>query len=466
MLFVEFRFVAFFALVLAVAWSLRSNGARKAWLLVVSYAFYGAWDWRFLGLIVLSTVVDWIAGAGIHAARERPGRRRAWLALSLVVNLGLLLTYKYFDFFAESLNALLSWLGIGTSVPVLNLILPVGISFYTFQTLSYSLDIYFGKLEPAERPLDLALFVAFFPQLVAGPIVLAKEFLPQLVQRPTWSAVPVRWALVLFLVGFVKKSCLSDALSPFVDAVHAQPDAAGSLAAWTSAIAFSAQIYCDFSGYTDMAIACAALLGYALPRNFAAPYLTGSIGAFWAHWHITLGRWFREYLYVPLGGNRRGERRSLLNVLIVFVVSGLWHGAAWTYVIWGTLHGLIVVFERTRYGRPIMRLSPLGGILYVNLLWFFTMVIFRASTMRDSGVLMGAMIWPKESSAAAPAVPEWILPVLAAAFVVHALWHRFGLDVRWARLSPLPFAFSYGVAVAVALPWVSANPAPYIYFAF
>ncbi len=466
MLFVEFRFLAFFGLVLAACWALRHNGARKTFLLLASYAFYAAWDWRFLGLILLSTVVDGLAGRRIHEADGDDTRRRAWLGLSLAVNLGILVTFKYFDFFAGSLNALLDWLGLGTSLPILNLVLPVGISFYTFQTLSYSIDIYRRKLTPARSPLDLALFVAFFPQLVAGPIVLAKEFLPQLAERPRWASVDVRAAIVLFFVGFVKKSCFSDALSPYVDAVHLAPDAVGAAGAWLSAVAFAAQIYCDFSGYTDMAIACAALLGYALPTNFMAPYLTRTMGAFWTHWHITLGRWFREYLYFPLGGNRRGPARSAANLFIVFLVSGLWHGAAWTFVLWGALHGLFVAAERTRLGAGLTRLPLLPAILYVNLVWMVSMVIFRAPTLDGALTLLGTMVSGGGAASAAPPIPPWLGPVLAGAFALHVLWQRADLSRRWASLPGPLFGLIMGAAVAAALPWVTANPAPYIYFAF
>ena len=467
MLFVEFRFLAFFGLVLAVSWALRRNGARKAWLLLASYAFYAAWDWRFLGLILLSTVVDGLAGQRIHAAGEDEPRRRAWLGLSLLVNLGILLTYKYFDFFAGSLNGLLTWLGIGSSLPVLNLVLPVGISFYTFQTLSYSLDIYRRQLAPARSALDLALFVAFFPQLVAGPIVLAKEFLPQLAERARWSSVNARAALVLFFVGFVKKSCLSDALSPYVDAVHQAPDAVSAAGAWLSAAAFAAQIYCDFSGYTDMAIACAALLGYTLPTNFRAPYLTRSVGSFWTHWHITLGRWFREYLYFPLGGNRRGPARSALNLFIVFLVSGLWHGAAWTFVLWGSIHGAFVALERTRLGARLTRLPMIPAVIYVNLVWMVSMVIFRAPDLEGATSLLRAMsTGPMPLAGELVPIPGWIGPVLAGAFTVHVVWQRAELSRRWAALPAPLFGLSMGAAVGLALPWVTADPAPYIYFAF
>ncbi|MDG1049856.1 MAG: MBOAT family O-acyltransferase [Planctomycetota bacterium] len=466
MLFVELRFLAFFGLVLAVSWALRRNRARKAWLLLASYAFYAAWDWRFLGLILLSTVVDGVAGRRIHAAGDEEAPRRAWLCVSLAVNLGILVTYKYFDFFAGSLNGLLTWLGVGSSLPVLNLVLPVGISFYTFQTLSYSLDIYRRQLAPARSALDLALFVAFFPQLVAGPIVLAKEFLPQLAERARWSSVDARAALVLFFVGFVKKSCFSDALSPYVDAVHLAPEAVTTAGAWLSAAAFAAQIYCDFSGYTDMAIACAALLGYTLPTNFRAPYLTRSVGSFWTHWHITLGRWFREYLYFPLGGNRRGPARSALNLFLVFLVSGLWHGAAWTFVLWGSIHGAFVALERTRLGHRLTRLPMVPALVYVNLVWMVSMVIFRAPDLDGATTLLGTMFTHLGPASDALPIPPWLGPCLVGAFAVHILWQRLQVSRRWAALPAPIFGLTMGVAVAVALPWVTANPAPYIYFAF
>ena len=238
--------------------------------------------------------------------------------------------------------------------------------------------------------------------------------------------------------------------------------------AWLSAVAFAAQIYCDFSGYTDMAIACAALLGYRLPTNFRAPYLTRTVGAFWTHWHITLGRWFREYLYFPLGGNRRGPARNAANVFIVFLVSGLWHGAAWTFVVWGSIHGTFVALERTRLGAPLNRLPLIPALLYVNLVWMVSMVIFRATNLEDAATLLGTMLTGSAAAAgaAAPMAPTWMAPVLAAAFAVHVLWQRLDLARRWASLPAPSFGLILGMAVAAALPWVSANPAPYLYFAF
>ncbi|MEM8709928.1 MAG: MBOAT family O-acyltransferase [Planctomycetota bacterium] len=467
MLFVEFRFLFFFAAVLAVNWALRWNTARKVWLLGASYAFYAGWDWRFLGLILFSTLVDYCAGAGIGRNEGNRTRQRAWLGLSLAGNLGLLGTYKYFDFFSTTAQDFLGWLGIGASLPVLNLVLPVGISFYTFQTLSYSIDIYLGKLKPARSLLDLALFVGFFPQLVAGPIVMAKEFLPQLNERRTLGDVRVRWALILFFVGFVKKSCISDGVSPFVDAVHAAPEAATAFAVWVSAFAFSCQIYCDFSGYTDMAIACAMLLGYRLPINFNAPYLSRSIGEFWKRWHVTLGRWFFEYVYVPMGGNRCGKLRSMWNLWFVFVASGLWHGAGLTYVVYGMIYGTVVIFERMPFGQLLRKMPSLVQMAYVHFVWMVTMTLFRSPDIGHAAEVCGRMLTGLPSAAGeSPPVPPLLIPTLAVLGAVHVIWQKAKLEERWSNLPPEAFAAVMGVAVALATPWISSNPAPYIYFAF
>ncbi len=470
MLFVEFRFLFFFAAILVVNWSIRRNTPRKVFLLISSYAFYAGWDWRFLGLIWFSTIVDWFAGAGIHRHIGNRAKQRAWLGLSLAGNLGLLGTFKYFDFFSQTAQEFLGWLGVGASLPVLNLVLPVGISFYTFQTLSYSLDIYFGKLKPARNFLDLALFVGFFPQLVAGPIVLAKEFLGQLDEKRTRSHVRVRWALVLFFVGFIKKSCLSDALSPFIESVYLAPDAVDSFAAWMGVLAFSGQLYFDFSGYTDMAIACAALLGYKLPKNFDAPYLSLSMGELWKRWHITLGRWFFEYVYVPLGGSRRGVARSMWNLWLVFVLSAIWHGAGMTYILWGVIHATFIVLERMSLGSWIKRLPALGRLLYVHFIWLVTLTIFRSHSIQGALDITKSMLFggPAQvpDGVTAPLVPSWILPTLLGAFLVHVVWQKAELERRWAELSPEAFGAVLGVAVALAIPWISTNPAPYIYFAF
>ncbi|MEN8445884.1 MAG: MBOAT family O-acyltransferase, partial [Cyanobacteria bacterium J06555_13] len=346
MIFTELRFLLFFAVVFGIYWSLQRNGWRKAWILLCSYAFYGAWDWRFLSLIIGSTLVDYIVGLQLGKEETAPGIRRRWLMLSLVVNLGALAFFKYANFFATSAVGFFGWLGVPVNSVTLNVVLPVGISFYTFQTLSYSLDIYARRLAPRKSLLDLATFVAFFPQLVAGPIVRASDFLPQLERSRTFSQINVRACLTLFLTGFFKKACVSDNLAPIVDRFFADPASFDALSAWIGVFSYTTQIYCDFSGYSDMAIACAGLLGYELCINFNFPYFASSVTDFWRRWHISLSTWLKDYLYIPLGGNRGGQLFTYRNLLITMVLGGLWHGAAWTFVVWGALHGGALVVHR------------------------------------------------------------------------------------------------------------------------
>lgn len=464
MLFVELRFLWFFALVFGVHWALRSSTQRKAWLLAASYAFYGAWDVDLLSLIAASTLVDFCAGRGIAGATSQ-GARRGWLALSLTANLGLLGFFKYFNFFAESAAELSRWMGLPVSNWTLAIVLPVGISFYTFQTLSYSLDIYRGKLEPRESFLDLALFVSFFPQLVAGPIVRAVQFLPQLAEPRRWDAhVRARVALVTIASGFFKKAVLSDHLAPVVDQVYADPAAFDAVSTWLAATLFHLQLYLDFSGYSEMAIGLAGLLGYQLPRNFDAPYLARSVTAFWRRWHITLGAWFSQYLYLPLGGSREGSARTYRNLLVVFLVSGLWHGANWTFVVWGLIHGLAVVAERTAPGAVLTRLPRPLALLYVNLVYLFSLVFFRSESIESAGTTLSHMLGG--AGAASSHADQGMWWVAAAFFVGHACVARYGLLERAASVPPRAFAVGLGVVTALMLPWVSTAPAPFLYFQF
>ena len=303
MLFVEFRFFWFFLAVFAVYWSLRENRSRKIWLLICSYIFYAAWNWKFLFLLMGSSALDYIVGMML-ARTENPRRRRGWLILSLCANLGTIAFFKYYNFFVSSAAALLAWLGLPASVHTLNIIIPVGVSFYTFHSMSYTIDVYRGKMRAVPSILDVACFIGFFPQMVAGPIVRAFAFLPQLQSPRKFSNVDVRGALVLFLTGFIKKACIADAVAPFADRYFAAPGNFTAASAWVGVLFYAIQIYCDFSGYTDMAIACARLLGYELTINFRFPYFAQDISEFWQRWHISLSSWLRDYLYIPLGGNR------------------------------------------------------------------------------------------------------------------------------------------------------------------
>jgi alginate O-acetyltransferase complex protein AlgI len=329
MLFVEFRFLWFFLAVFAVYWSLRRNESRKIWLLVCSYFFYAAWNWKFLFLIMASSALDYFVGM-MMTRSENPRTRRGWLIISLCANLGTIAFFKYYNFFVTSAAALLEWLGLPASLHTLNIIIPVGVSFYTFHSMSYTIDVYRGKLRPVSSILDLACFIGFFPQMVAGPIVRAYAFLPQLQSIRRFADVDARGALILFLGGFIKKACIADTVAPFVDRYFEAPGNFTAASAWVGVLFYAIQIYCDFSGYTDMAIACAQLLGYELPVNFRFPYFARNISEFWHRWHISLSTWLRDYLYIPLGGNRGPRWFVYRNIMITMLLGGLWHGGAWT----------------------------------------------------------------------------------------------------------------------------------------
>lgn len=347
MLFNTLNFAAFLAIVLPVAALLAGRvRARNALLLIASYVFYAAWDWRFLGLIWISTAVDYGCGRLLDPSTRVSGwlarlarRRRLVLACSLGTNLGLLGVLKYFDFFVGSAAALLGSLGIEVSPTELNVVLPVGISFYTFQTLSYTVDVYRGQIRAEANPLRFALFVAFFPQLVAGPIERASRLLPQFAEPRVVDLDRLYSGLHLAGWGLLKKVVLADNLALVVDRVYSSP-APGGGAVVLATVAFALQIYCDFSGYSDIARGVARSLGFDIMVNFRLPYLALNPQDFWRRWHISLSTWLRDYLYIPLGGNRKGPLRTRLNLLVTMLLGGLWHGAGATFVLWGLFHGL------------------------------------------------------------------------------------------------------------------------------
>lgn len=345
MLFNSYVFWVFLAIVLAIHAPL-DRVWRNRVLLVASYVFYGFWDWRFLFLIFASTMIDYVVALGLARA-VTTGRRKALLAVSVTANLGILGFFKYFDFFVTQLHALLSGLGAHVTLPMLHVILPVGISFYTFQTMSYTIDVYRRQLEPTRRFFDFALFVAFFPQLVAGPIERASRLLPQILRPRRRTTEDFRYGAYQVLYGLFLKVVVADNMAAIADAVFAS-DPAG-LSGWEVAAgvyAFAFQIYGDFAGYSSIARGVARWLGYDLMVNFRMPYLSASPSEFWRRWHISLSTWLRDYLYIPLGGNRAGQRRTYVNLSLTMLLGGLWHGAAWTFVVWGAYQGAILVVYR------------------------------------------------------------------------------------------------------------------------
>ncbi len=340
-------YAVFIAVVAVLYWLLPQRRAQHVLLLVASYVFYAWWDARFASLLLLSTAVDFVAGARVAATPDARERQR-WLWLSLIANLGILGFFKYCNFFVDSVVSGTAMLGMALPRPTLEIVLPVGISFFTFQSMSYTFDIYYGRLRPTRDLVQFGLYVAFFPQLVAGPIVRAREFLPQLETRRVPDAARWQQGLERILAGLVKKVVIADSLAAFCDPVFAAPGLHSSVEAWIVLVAFYGQIYCDFSGYTDIAIGSARLLGFHFNENFDRPYLARTPQEFWRRWHISLSTWLRDYLYIPLGGNRAGVRRFRRNLMATMLLGGLWHGAAWHFVLWGAWHGLWLVVYHAR----------------------------------------------------------------------------------------------------------------------
>ncbi len=348
MLFPTVRFAIFFALVLPTSWLLAHRRTRwRVFMLVASYIFYGSWDWRFVFLLAASTLGNQAFALLIHRSRAS-ATRRTWLTLGVTANLGLLAWFKYYDFFVNSSNSIAGTFGMGWHLPLRAMVLPVGISFITFQALSYVIDTYREQIEPTSM-LDFAVYLSFFPHLVAGPIVRASEFLPQLKHRLDPRRVDSGLAFWLIASGLFKKIVISSYLaSTIVDPVFDFPRQHLAFDTVLGIYGYAIQIYADFSGYTDIAIGLALLLGFRFPQNFNSPYAAESLQDFWRRWHMTLSRWLRDYLYVPLGGNRKGKVRGYVNLAITMILGGLWHGASWTFVAWGTLHGVGLAWERWR----------------------------------------------------------------------------------------------------------------------
>jgi alginate O-acetyltransferase complex protein AlgI len=525
MLFVQFRFVVFFLIVFTVHWLLRSNQTRKLWLLICSHFFYACLflagpdsagsdqfppivffnklgngqplptGWWFPLVLWASTTMDYVVGLGIGRSKEE-WRRRAWLLVSLIVNVGVLAFFKYANFGLESIHAALSWLGLHTSKSTLNIFLPYGISFYTFQSMSYSIDVYRRRMEPVQSFLDLAFFISFFPQLVAGPIVRAMTFLPQVHEKRLWANVDVRGCLTLFFIGFVKKACVSENISSVVDVFFAEPWKYDIPSTFIGVLFYAVQVYCDFSGYSDMAIATAGLLGYALTLNFAHPYFSPNIGEHWRRWHISLSTWLRDYLYIPLGGNRGSRFKTNRNLLLVMLIGGLWHGAAWSYIIWGAIQGfgLIVHREFSRLTEnaaswwpgvtAFFQRAPVFwnrvGLGLSTLLTFYwvciSYVFFRAHPIRNEAgevvasvfdvtgtIARSFILFQKNGNRSFDSDCFWLFGGFA---IIHWLGYRGYLATWWRRIPDWLYAALLGAGLAAALFFLPQRYKPFIYFQF
>jgi len=395
LLFNSLTFAVFFVIVLGLHNLPLPWTAKKINLLLASYLFYAAWSPPFVILLWISTAVDWKVASWISAARSAR-RRKLILALSLAANLGFLGYFKYGAFLMDNFAIALRGLGIAYVPPSSNIVLPVGISFYTFQSIAYSLDVYLRRAAPTRHLLDFALFVTFFPHLVAGPIVRPTLLIPQFQTPRRADSGQLLWGLGLMTLGLFEKVVLADGfLAPVADVVHKSPHDLPALDAWAGALAFSGQIFFDFAGYSTTAIGAALALGFALNDNFNSPYAAMGFSDFWRRWHISLSSWLRDYLYIPLGGSRLSERRTYVNLMITMLLGGLWHGASWTFVAWGGLHGSFLAIERwlktmrqTAGVRPATSaLAMSGTFLAVTIAWVF----FRARTFTDAWQLLCSM---------------------------------------------------------------------------
>ncbi len=452
---------------------LRARRVRLLFLLGASYVFYAHWDWRFLPLIWASSTIDWLLGNAIGRASD-PKRRKQWLLLTVLVNLGALGLFKYFNFGIDTARTLLTSLGLHVPEVTLRIALPVGISFFTFESMSYVIDVYRKDIEPHPSYIEYLGFVAFFPHLVAGPIVRPRDLLPQLGGVPRFSAAMGSEALFLIAVGLLKKIAIGDYLAVnLVDRVFDAPLQFSALECYSAVVGYALQIYCDFSGYTDIAIGSALLLGIRFPLNFNSPYKATDIQDFWHRWHISLSTWLRDYLYIPLGGNRHGTARTYVNLALTMLLGGLWHGANWTFVVWGGLHGTWLALNRAwsrwnaKRGRQPSRslLAQAVGVFVTFHLVCVAWVFFRAPTFAQAKLMFAQLATLTTHHLN---LPPFLVGVLAAGLLGHWVPERWFQGLREGFIAlPAPAQATVLFGVALTLRHMAvAEQVPFVYFQF
>ena len=440
-------------------------------LLCSSYLFYAAWNPPFVGLLVVSTVVDWVAGKCIFAGRG--AARKAWLLVSLCTNLSILAYFKYSPFLLETFSELTAGAGIEFEPATAGIVLPIGISFYTFQTLSYSIDIYRGRLSPATSFLDYALFVTFFPQLVAGPIVRASEFLPQCVEPKRADGRQMGWGLILLTLGLFQKTILADELfAPVADLIYGEPDRVSFATAWLGTVAFSGQIFFDFAGYSSCAIGAALCLGFTLPDNFRYPYAAIGFSDFWQRWHISLSSWLRDYLYISLGGNRHGRITQVVSLMLTMLIGGLWHGAAWTFVVWGGLHGLYLVVEHVAKAmvghlalwrhQAVQVTLALVTFALVTMAWVF----FRAPDFTSALFFFRAMFGSAGETSSIGAQAYVALAAVLVTLVFQWQMRHSSIEDLAERMPRWAVAFCIGLSLFIMAITQQEEARGFIYFQF
>ena len=476
MLFNSIEFLVFYLVVFCAYWAVPRRKARVILLLAASYYFYMSWNAKLAAVVAGSSLVDFFLAQALEGSAEQRTRKK-FLIASIVMNLGLLFYFKYSNFFLESMGALLHGLGLGAQMPVLKLVLPIGISFYTFEAISYMVDVHMQRIKAEKNPLHFLLFISFFPRMVAGPIIRAKNFLPQLALEKEFDGARFDLGLRYVLMGLFKKMAIADRMAYLVDPVYASPGDYSTSAVWIAVLAYSLQIYCDFSGYSDIAIGTAHMLGFKLPGNFNMPYLSKNIAEFWRRWHISLSTWLRDYVFISLGGSRGTALKTAVTLMTTMTLCGLWHGAKWTFVAWGVVQGLMMIAQRAFGGfckaRPGLKaaMETAGGsalrvaitFMAVTLGW----VIFRAQEFGKAGAVFHALFIPQHGIMVRDPVGPWSLGVAYAIVVVaHAAAATGFWKKTSSKLAPPAWGVAYA-AVVVAICMLAADSAKvFIYFQF
>ncbi len=444
---------------------------KSGFLLLISCLFYAYWDWRFLGLIAVSTVVSFYCGNRI--SREvLPKKKTIWLLCSIVINIGLLGYFKYFDFFISNVVAILTSLGLNVSAVPMHLILPIGISFYIFQSITYPLDIYARRMSPGESFIDFAAYVTFFPKLIAGPIVRAKDFLDQLRLKKSFSYEDLQEGSIRILTGFFKKAVIADTLAgQLVTPVFSSPGNYTAATIWLAMVGYAIQIYADFSGYSNIAIGSARIFGLRINENFAFPYLSTNFSDFWRRWHVTMSTFFRDYIYIPLGGNRCSRSRVFVNLFVTMLLCGLWHGAAWTFVVWGGIHGLLLIANRFVLRLQLERWIG-KGVLSIGLAWIVTQlciclawIFFRSENFENATTFLYGLFAARGSEIVCLSWQGWAC--IAFFMIDHIYGWLTEHKEKMTQAIPLSYrAFVYTAMVIIAYYGVPAQKSQFIYFQF
>ncbi len=474
MTFTSFEFIFFFAAVLLIRSGLRNFTVEKWFLLAASYAFYMSWSIPGVLLILLTSLVNYFVGLGLGRVEEK-GKRKILLVVSIVANLGVLGFFKYTNFILNNVWWGLTALGFHVNRWSYDIVLPVGVSFFTFISMTYTNETYRRKIQSCQSPRDYLLFVAFFPQLLAGPINRAIDLLPQFNKRIRAAAFDFECGLAQFALGAVKKLVISDRIAPHVDLIFGAPGNYDGFTLLQGLLGYAIQIYCDFSGYSDMAIGCARMMGFKFMENFKMPYSAVNITEFWRRWHISLSTWFRDYLYIPLGGNRKGSARTYINLLLTMLLCGLWHGASWNFVLWGGIHGVSLAIHRAWVAwNPLAPLKNNSGFQFVWTLvsrlmtlsvvlvgWLF----FRAQSWADAGTYLSRLlVWNHDGTRL---ISPFILSALVVLLLVHLIWPK---DFDWVQEIPqrsIPARIVNYTTLGLLIACLGAtDSSPFIYFQF